>query len=374
MVLWPTVYLLAPLGTSPAVLTETLWYLTVSEGHQVLGVEVWVTDALDGTPRTSLNALRQRVEAGLWDRLVGAVGPHAARLPPLPRRFEAYSPAPERPVAPGLVVYRFERDGRPLPDVRDAVDAVAVAEQLHARVRSLCAQLGSTVLIGSVAGGRKNFGASLQGAFELQARPTDRLVHVLLHENIENDAELFRGYVAPEQPVAGVPVDEQLTVFDVPFPPLRHLLPETEWESALDREDAIALWSQLRANAGAAGQHVARLVSGTERQWRLVIEHRGQEVHSVALTAGSAEMYAALVRVRESAERRWEAWSADIFDHPRGRISDFPKAPNEDAVRRRLSELRQFTEELRRVGLGPFALHGEGVDAHIPARERVELS
>jgi CRISPR-associated protein (TIGR02584 family) len=365
------VYLLAPMGTSPAVVTETLWHLVVSEAHRVVGVELWVTDSAVGAPRTSLAALRSRVARGLWARLRRALGTAAERMPELPRLFPAHGPDPRRALADPLLVYRFERDGEPMADVRDLTDAALVGKQLHARVRHLCGVLGETVLVGLISGGRKNFAPALQGAFELQGRPQDRLLHVLVHEDLESDAEVMADYVAPEAMVNGVPVDRQLQVYDVPCPPLRYLPLDGPWRDALDRDDVGEVWSALRANLSAAGQHTARLEGTGGQRWQLVIERDEQKVYVLPLTAGQAETYAALIAVPAGTDDPFADWGDHIDANRLGRRTDGPRATLEEAMRRRLSALANATAPLAVVGLGEFALHLDGKNSHIPAAARV---
>jgi hypothetical protein len=308
------VYLLAPMGTSPAVVTETLWHLVVSEAHRVVGVELWVTDSAVGAPRTSLAALRSRVARGLWARLRRALGTAAERMPELPRLFPAHGPDPRRALADPLLVYRFERDGEPMADVRDLTDAALVGKQLHARVRHLCGVLGETVL---------------------------------------------------------VPVDRQLQVYDVPFPPLRYLPLDGPWRDALDRDDVGEVWSALRANLSAAGQHTARLEGTGGQRWQLVIERDEQKVYVLPLTAGQAETYAALIAVPAGTDDPFADWGDHIDANRLGRRTDGPRATLEEAMRRRLSALANATAPLAVVGLGEFALHLDGKNSHIPAAARV---
>jgi CRISPR-associated protein (TIGR02584 family) len=365
------VYLLSPVGASPAVVTETLWYLVVKEGHRVAGVELWVTDSAVGAPRTTLGLLRARVEQGLWRRLRGALGEHAHHLPELPDLFPVRGADPTHPRADPLLVQRYERDGEPMSDIRDLADAEQVASQWHARVRYLCSVLGDIVLVGSISGGRKNVASAVQAAFELQARPQDRLVHVLIHEALDADYASMKDYVAPEQTVRGVPPEQQITLYDVPFPPLRYLPADGSWRAALERDDVGAVWTSLRANLRSAGRHTARL-EPDGKAWRLVVFLDGREVYSLRLTGGQAEIYAALIDVPRGTDDPVTEWAEHIDAHPRGRRRDGTMTTLE-AVKKRLSDLAAATSELSARGLGEFALSLDGKDSFVPAADRVTV-
>lgn len=365
------VYLIAPLGLSPAVVTETLWWLVAREGHTVLGVELWVTESRFGE-RDALGELRQRVAAGLWQELVAAVGSAHALLPWLPTVFEAHR-VHDRPPGPGVTVFAFGEPRATLGDVRDTSDADVVARQLHARVRSVRSGLNeSTVLVGSIAGGRKNFGASLHAAFEFQARAGDRLVHVLLHPKIESATAEARRFVVPKEDLLGIPVDDQLTLVDVPFPPLRLLAPELA--PIFDSAEPLTLWAELRCNLRDAPGLTAEL--GREgRRWVLRFfvgsEPRGEHRFR---TAGSAELYAAIVAVPcgdEGKKRRFAGWSRYLATNHLSRKPVAP--PDDDTIGRRLRDLTAEMAALRPRGLSAFAAEGSMQGVRVAAADRVRL-
>jgi CRISPR-associated protein (TIGR02584 family) len=82
-------------------------------------------------------------------------------------------------------------DGEALEDVRTPADNTAVADAILALVRDLTRNPG-VALHCSVAGGRKTMGLFLGIAFQLFARPQDRLSHVLAHPpEMEGHREFF---------------------------------------------------------------------------------------------------------------------------------------------------------------------------------------
>ncbi len=360
------VYVVAPLGTSPAVVTETLWHLVVREGVKVLGLEIWVTTH-------SAAALQARVAAGLWEHLRSAAGAAADLLPPLPADVTPRAPA----LPDGVTVVLLRRGATALPDVRDAGDAAAVADSLHDRVRTLTTALGPGVcLVGALAGGRKTFGAALQGAFELEARPGDRLLHVLLHPRIEADREASLAYVAPTGPICGVDLDQQLDVFDVPFAPLRALLPASFWERIRGSDgSATHTWARLRRSAETAGTCQA-VLEPRGRRWMLRVDDPAFELE---LTPGQAETYQALLAVPPERRKYVEDLAEYIQEHPTGRQRPTRNGTEQvvtlEAMYRRLADLAHATDRLREggPGLDGFAVHGRGLHSHVPAAERVRV-
>lgn len=365
------VYLIAPLGLSPAVVTETLWWLVAREGHTVVGVELWVTESRFGE-RDALGELRGWVKAGLWEDLMAAAGPARVLLPSLPAAFEAHR-VHDRPPGAGLNVFAFGEPRATLGDVRDTSDADVVARQLHARVRFVRRELREgTVLIGSIAGGRKNFGASLHAAFEFHAHGRDRLVHVLLHPKIEAMKDQAERYVAPQHEVLGVAVDDQLTLVDVPFPPLRLLAPE--WAPVFDSAEPVTLWAELRRNLRDASELTAEL-GRKDRRWVLRFfvgaEPRGEHHFD---TAGSAELYAAIVAGPcgdEGKNRRFAGWSRWLVANHLSRRP--PGPPDDETIARRLRDLTAEMAALRPRGLASFAAEGSMQGVRVAAADRVRL-
>jgi CRISPR-associated protein (TIGR02584 family) len=196
--------LIASLGTSPGVLSETAWQLCVTERLHIHEIEVWTTT--DGRDR-----VLQELNDGLWDRLRAAMPADEDRA-----RLQVNLTAAQIKVFQGA-------DGEPLPDIRTADDSQQLLQQLCERVRELTAG-GGVTLFGSMAGGRKTMSAALQTAFELYAGRHDRLLHVLLHHRLEGDREIVRDFRFPEprwEDKGGVPMDQQISITEVPFPRLR---------------------------------------------------------------------------------------------------------------------------------------------------------
>jgi CRISPR-associated protein (TIGR02584 family) len=88
-------------------------------------------------------------------------------------------------------------DGRSLEDVRTPGDNARVADAILTRVRDLTGD-PNIALHASAAGGRKTMGLLLGAAFQLFARPQDRLSHVLVSPpELESHPDFFYPPIAP---------------------------------------------------------------------------------------------------------------------------------------------------------------------------------
>lgn len=81
-------------------------------------------------------------------------------------------------------LHTFQRDGKPMTDIRDLEDSAQVADQIAQQVWALT-QDDTTEIHASIAGGRKSMGFLLGYAMSLYGRPQDRLSHVLVSEGYE---------------------------------------------------------------------------------------------------------------------------------------------------------------------------------------------
>lgn len=349
-------YVVSVIGESPAVLSELLWWLCARERTSLAGIEVWATGR--GAER-----LRAGVAGPAWEALQHLTGPLPMLL--------SDGTAPD--ASHGFRVHRFTCEGRVLDDVRTEQESAAVAATLHDRVRNLRTALGAHIdIVGSLAGGRKTVSASLQTAFCLQAGPTDRLVHVLLHAELEARLRAegcMADFWAPEarwEALSGVPVQEQVQVYDVPFPRIRHLVPR-RLGRALNELSWAQVWPVLDANMGLGA--VARLERTARLRWayRVLDPASGQVLYQTRLKARLGAMLAALASTPDDVSAgELVAW-LDVNEvgwaPPSGRGHD--DQTRERAVRSAVSSLREHLADLP-IGLerfGPastgFAL-GEG--------------
>jgi CRISPR-associated protein (TIGR02584 family) len=209
----PRTVLLALLGMSPAVLTETLWALA-QEHPRVLPDEVIVVTT--GRGRRAL--VEEVLESGVWARLRQQVACALAvlRLANVGHHVR---------VVPGHL-----GEGE-LEDVVTAADNAVLADFLLETVRQFT-ECPEVRLVVSIAGGRKTMSLLMGTAVGLLGRAGDRLCHVLVAPPFDSprleprfyfpDASVG-AYRVPgeERPLA--PEEARLTLAEIPFVPLRYL-------------------------------------------------------------------------------------------------------------------------------------------------------
>jgi CRISPR-associated protein (TIGR02584 family) len=219
--------LLAVVGVSPAILTETVWALaqrgqrtppvipddvvaiTTLKGQKTIAEQLQ-TPAPDFGGRTVWNVLREE--------LLGPEGVHHERL--ILKVIVIERPDP----ATGGTV--------PLEDIRDREENLAAAEFILKQVRHYT-DAKDRQLIASLAGGRKTMSALLHAAFSHLGRPQDRLTHILVNEPF--DSGLRPLFFYPSQPAQRLTGREgktyharqaRLELADVPFAPMRLRFPD----------------------------------------------------------------------------------------------------------------------------------------------------
>ena len=187
-------HLVALVGLSPQVVTETLWLLAAA-GDDALPQQVTVLTTGEGA------ALAQA-------RLPAAVSSLAALLGhPLP--------------SPRIIVMR-DHDGKPLADIRDDRDNQAAADSIVAIVREATADAGTRLHL-SIAGGRKTMSCLGALALSLFGRQEDVLSHVLVAEAYQGRQDFFFPPERPERDAARAGERWGLSLAEVPFVRLRGL-------------------------------------------------------------------------------------------------------------------------------------------------------
>ena len=219
--------LIAVVGTSPAILTETVWKLAQGDEKcsPVIPEEVIAITTLRGqesikaqlqtpTPefggRTVWQALRQE--------LLGARASNDNRLTLRVAVIERPDPAT------GGVEY--------LEDIRDQSHNLAAADFMLKLVREHTSS-NDRRLVASLAGGRKTMGALLHAAFSHLGRPQDRLTHILVDEPFDGGLQPLFFY--PAQPTQTLTarngkqyqaLKAKIELAEVPFAPLRLRFPD----------------------------------------------------------------------------------------------------------------------------------------------------
>jgi len=242
----PRTVLLAVLGESPAILTETAWALA-KEKPSVVPNRVRVLTTTQGASRLNRELLSPAPQfAGLtpWQALREEVlGTEAAQSesalvlePPL----AIYSCEPGRSTA------------RELDDVRTRAENEAAADFILEEVRRLAAH-PDTRLVASIAGGRKTMGALLYGAMTLLGREIDRVTHVLVEPPFDQHLEPTFFFPRAREKHRLIQRDghfsehsataKTITLADLPFVPLRNAFADLGQEVG-DFADLVGRYSK----------------------------------------------------------------------------------------------------------------------------------
>lgn len=268
----PTI-LVSVAGLSPQVITETLYCLVKQTDPPVPIREIRVVTTQAGEARVRDSLLHPR--QGWFHRFCREFG-----IPPGSSRFD-----------PSCILVPKSPGGQPLDDVRTPADNALVADCILSLVRDLTRDPG-TSLHCSVAGGRKTMGLFLGIAFQLFARPQDRLSHVLVWPpEMEGQRDFF--YPAPGQTaytVDGRTIrsrDVKVELAEVPLLLLRERL------SGLDIEGF-----PYSALVGRAQQELDRLISPPTLSLHPASRSLRIAGHSIELTPIQFAVYAILAQRR----------------------------------------------------------------------------
>lgn len=349
-----SVYVLAVVGQSPAVLTELLWWVARRRRQAIAGIEVWTTEG-------GAAALRALVAGPAWQRLQERIG----RLPEL-------APADTPPSATfGFRLHCHVVQGVVVKDVRTRQEALQVNKELHDRFSSLRRSLPSEIpVLGSLAGGRKTVSAALQNAFCLQALRSDELVHVLLDARLEaflKESRRLPEYVFPTAEWAqasGVPEEDQVLAYAIPVPRIRLLAPDRLPE-VLRSKPWDEVWPLVDAEVVPREAELCQVEGGG---WHYVVHARGRHIgFDEELTPMCGAVLAAFSQMPPAATAgdvvRWLDAHPAVGWRPREDPDDKARAP---AVQNASWKLRARLAEVP-IGLEHFvpAVSQYGVDAAV---------
>ena len=199
--------LVAVVGLTPQVITETVYYLTQIHHPPVALTSIHVLTTQLGKTQLLTQLLTPR--SGHFHTFCTEYGLDSTTID-----FEVH-------------VFKDEM-GVPLEDIHTATDSIAVADQIAALVRRLTSD-PTARLYCSIAGGRKTQSVLLGFALQLYGRPQDQLLHVLIDEEFQNHPAFF--YPSKESRLLstrdGRLVDAHtahIDVVDIPFLRLREKL------------------------------------------------------------------------------------------------------------------------------------------------------
>lgn len=150
-------------GTTPQIITETIWALHTENGMSP--DEIHVITTLQGARVAKSRLLGE----GHLQRLCGEIGISMPQI--------------EMHVVPS-------QGGEQLEDVRNSADNVALANWVVSVVRSL-AEKEDCRIIASLSGGRKTMGFYMGYAMSLLGRPQDELYHVMVSPDFERCRDFF---------------------------------------------------------------------------------------------------------------------------------------------------------------------------------------
>ena len=232
---YPRRILVAVTGSSPAIVTETLYALAVRQEPPFIPTEVQLITTevgakrARGSPDDDKPSLLQP-ESGGFHRL-------RADYDLSPIAFE-----------PEHIHVLKDADGQPLDDIRSSEDNERAADTITNVVRGLTRNNDCALHV-SIAGGRKTMGFYLGYALSLFGREQDRLSHVLVSEPYESIPEFFYPTPKSELICARGPNnrpydarDAKVTLAEIPFVRLREGL-------APDLMEGTASFSAVVADA-----------------------------------------------------------------------------------------------------------------------------
>lgn len=195
--------LIATIGSSPSVLTETIWKL--NEQNQRPD-EVIVLTTSHG--KSELN--RQLFDNRVWDAMCG--------------HMEISTRDIEFPTKNIHVLKNA--DDSSSDDLRTYDDCMRFGDLVMEVVRKQCSDPEKTVYV-SIAGGRKTMGAQLMSAMQVFGRERDKIYHVLIDDRFETagfyypaqNKQLIEGRKGPV-----TASDAEIELFEVPFIPIGQYL------------------------------------------------------------------------------------------------------------------------------------------------------
>ncbi len=294
--------LVALVGLSPAVLTETV-YALAREDPDNLPDRIWVITTIPGKERINELLFRQEGWKALLKTLCNLYGEDKIKGK---LRFGLASDCIR-------LIPDFTRN-HDLEDVRSPADNDAVADFLLETLRGP-SENADIRITASIAGGRKTMGALLLMAMSILGRFQDRVLHVLVSEPWERQAN----FLFPDCP--GVFADAQAEHFlnsaeakvelaELPFLPLRYIFEKEIGQHAGSFHRTIA---RLR-------QRAASLEDEIETRCDLAEGMLFVDGKQVRLTSKEFGLFAAFA---ERAEKELEPFTS--FDQLEAPLLDFAR-------------------------------------------------
>ena len=167
------VVLLATMGSSPAELTETVWALAHAK-KPVIPDEIVVLSARNSVDKMRLELLEGN--SPVWGKLLSALRKDKIDI--------------DGKLVFGSMSIRVVPDAQKneMWDLRSSEDNLLAADFMMQEIRKY-SESPDTEIIASIAGGRKTMSALLLSCMTLLGREEDKVVHLLLPEELEGGAE-----------------------------------------------------------------------------------------------------------------------------------------------------------------------------------------
>lgn len=154
-----TQVLIVVLGTSPAILTETVWALAVNEGIVPDKIEIWTTE-------TGKNTFEEQVlSSNVWELLKADLN--------------EWWNIDIGKLKPGSWKIFANTEEQYLEDLLTTDDNLAAADKMLEELRKYSSNPSTQILL-SIAGGRKTMGALALQCMSLVGREEDKVYHVLV--------------------------------------------------------------------------------------------------------------------------------------------------------------------------------------------------
>ena len=230
---YPRRLLVAVTGSSPAIVTETLYVLAVSQKERFVPTEIRLITTEVGA---------KRAKGSPDDDRPSLLRPDSGGF----HRLRADYDLPPIAFGPECIHVLEDAGGQPLGDIRSPEDNERTADTITELVRGLTGDDDSALHV-SIAGGRKTMGFYLGYALSLFGRPQDLLSHVLVDEPYERCPDFF--YPTPRSALIRTSEpdsrsvdarDAKVTLADIPFVRLREGLDPELMKGTVSHSAAVA--------------------------------------------------------------------------------------------------------------------------------------
>lgn len=283
----PPYNLLATMGRSPQVITETVFELWREEKRWPTAVHVITTRSGQAIGEAKLLG-KERQDPGFG----GAVSS------PKPRWLEFCDEvlgleADEDGDPPVDLTFHVPKEnGRGLDDITQKGEDTLCAELCYRLVERLTREEDAFQLIGSIAGGRKTMSAHLMTAFSMYGRRNDRLTHVLLDDSdLENRDSFFYPDVGSSR------YGTMLDLVDIEFPKLHDLVEGGSGDLPENSRDPEAVLAASAPRNSALDVTKIRLEL-RDGGSRLLIKGKEEKLASLSLTPKDASTLAVFADAR----------------------------------------------------------------------------